>query len=63
MHAQSQSSIDGFIDALWLEDGLSKNTLTAYRRDLSLYADWLGAKAQGGRPLDETAEADLNGYF
>jgi len=63
MQAQSQSSIDAFIDALWLEDGLSKNTLAAYRRDLSLYADWLGAAAQGERALDATAEADLNNYF
>ncbi|HEY3048975.1 MAG TPA: site-specific tyrosine recombinase XerD [Polaromonas sp.] len=63
MEAKSQSSIDGFIDALWLEDGLSKNTLEAYRRDLSLYADWLGAKAQGGRKLDDTLESDLGNYF
>jgi hypothetical protein len=28
------ASIDAFTDALWLEDGLSLNTLTAYRRDL-----------------------------
>ena len=63
MHAQSQSSIDGFLDALWLEDGLSKNTLAAYRRDLSMYADWLGTPGQGGRPLNETREADLNRYF
>ena len=63
MLAQSQSSIDDFIDALWLEDGLSKNTLAAYRRDLSMYADWLGSKAQGGRPLNETTEPDLNAYF
>ncbi len=33
--------IDAFIDALWLEEGLSKNTLSAYRRDLSLLARWL----------------------
>jgi integrase/recombinase XerD len=63
MHAQSQSSIDAFIDALWLEDGLSKNTLEAYRRDLTLYAAWLGAKEQGGRPLDATCESDLSRYF
>jgi integrase/recombinase XerD len=63
MQAQSQSSIDGFIDALWLEDGLSKNTLAAYRRDLSLYAGWLAASEQGGRKLDETVESDLNRYF
>jgi len=63
MQAQSQSSIDAFIDALWLEDGLSKNTLAAYRRDLSLFAGWLGAKEQGARALDATAESDLNRYF
>ncbi|MBX9793006.1 MAG: site-specific integrase, partial [Burkholderiaceae bacterium] len=31
----SQASIDRFIDALWIEDGLSANTLAAYRRDLT----------------------------
>ena len=63
MNSHSQSSIDSFIDALWLEDGLSKNTLAAYRRDLSLYAAWLAEKAQGQRSLDQTREPDLNGYF
>ena len=63
MHTNSQASIDSFIDALWLEDGLSKNTLAAYRRDLSLYAVWLADIAQGSRCLDQTLEADLNGYF
>ncbi len=56
----SDPSIDAFIDALWLEEGLARNTLAAYRRDLSLYAQWLG---QHGRALDETAEADLQAYF
>ncbi len=59
----SQSSIDAFIDALWLEDGLSKNTLAAYRRDLTLYAEWLGAREQMGRKIDDTVEIDLNRYF
>ena len=56
----SEASIDAFIDALWLEEGLSRNTLAAYRRDLTLYAAWLGGQ---GRALDSTTEADLNGYF
>jgi integrase/recombinase XerD len=59
----SQHSIDAFIDALWLEDGLSKNTLAAYRRDLSLYAAWLLAQDLAGGLLDATREADLNAYF
>jgi integrase/recombinase XerD len=54
------ASVDAFIDALWLEEGLSKNTLSAYRRDLTLYAAWL---APQGRSLTATVEADLNGYF
>ena len=60
MTPPSQASIDSFIDALWLEEGLSKNTLAAYRRDLSLYAAWLHGQ---GRALDTTGESDLNGYF
>ncbi len=54
------ASIDAFVDALWLEEGLSRNTLAAYRRDLTLYARWLTAR---GRTLLGTTEHDLNGYF
>ena len=56
----TDASIDAFIDAVWLEDGLSKNTLAAYRRDLSLLASWL---AEQGRDLTATQEVDLNAYF
>ena len=54
-------AIDSFIDALWLEEGLSKNTLAAYRRDLALYSRWL--ESERGLRLPATSEADLNGYF
>ena len=54
------ASIDTFIDALWLEEGLSKNTLTAYRRDLTLFAAWLQGR---NKVLTDTLESDLNGYF
>jgi integrase/recombinase XerD len=60
MQTASESSIDAFIDAIWLEEGLARNTLAAYRRDLTLYGRWLGAQ---GRALDSTAETDLNAYF
>ncbi|MDP9899183.1 site-specific tyrosine recombinase XerD [Variovorax ginsengisoli] len=53
--------IDDFLDALWLEDGLSKNTLAAYRRDLALFARWISA--QRGRPLDTADETDLQAYM
>ncbi|MEO8250539.1 MAG: site-specific tyrosine recombinase XerD [Burkholderiales bacterium] len=60
MTPESQSRIDAFIDALWLEHGLAPNTLAAYRRDLSMFAQWLGLKA---KTLDTASEADLNAYF
>ena len=53
-------AIDAFIDALWLEDGLARNTLAAYRRDLTLYAAWLQGR---GRQLPATDEADLKAYI
>ena len=54
---RSQGAIDRFIDALWIEDGLSPNTLAAYRRDLTLYAQWLDRDK--GKALDDTTEVDL----
>ena len=53
-------AIDTFIDALWLEEGLSRNTLAAYRRDLKLYADWLATQ---GLSLNDTRELELQTYF
>jgi len=44
----SQPDIDAFIDAVWLEDGLAKNTLAAYRRDLTAFAQWLENPAEHG---------------
>ena len=57
----SSASIDRFVDALWIEDGLAALTLAAYRRDLVAYAQWL--QAQQGRVLDQSTEADLLGYM
>lgn len=36
-----QATIDEFCDALWLEDGLARNSLDAYRRDLRAFGLWL----------------------
>jgi integrase/recombinase XerD len=55
-------TIDRFLDALWIEDGLAANTLAAYRRDLSLYAAWLACE-QGGAALEATRESDLLAYI
>jgi integrase/recombinase XerD len=60
MIAPSAASIDRFIDAIWIEQGLAANTLVAYRRDLALFADWLGRET--GRSLIEASETDLRQY-
>ena len=57
---EPQSIIDRFIDALWLEDGLSANTLAAYRRDLDGLQAWLSPQ---GVPLPQVSEPTLQGYF
>lgn len=56
--ATDTPSIDAFIDAIWLEEGLSPNTLQAYRRDLTLFAQWLEST-----PLDSAQETHIQGYF
>lgn len=38
---ENQQLIRSFIDAVWLEDGLSKNTQQSYQRDLSLFSCWV----------------------
>jgi integrase/recombinase XerD len=54
----SGSTIDRFIDALWLEDGLAANSLAAYRRDLQQLGRFLGP-----RDLLAATSADLQRYF
>lgn len=59
--AGADAPVDAFCDALWLEDGLSKNTLEAYRRDLKMLAAWLRASAK--KSLLDAREVDLHGFF
>lgn len=54
--------IDEFCDTLWLEQGLAKNSLDAYRRDLRLFVRWLEVK-RPGRGLLSVQPDDLAGYF
>ena len=41
----STDLIDQFLDAVWVEQGLSKNTLSAYSSDLRIFAKWLSDKS------------------
>ena len=44
MDTQQPQHLDNFIDHLWLEDGLSKNTLDSYRADLTAFSNWCVSK-------------------
>jgi integrase/recombinase XerD len=61
MNAQNTALLDDFCDTVWLEDGLAKNTLDSYRRDLGLFARW--HEQQGHASLLSAAEADLAAYL
>jgi integrase/recombinase XerD len=57
----NQAAIDEFCDTLWLHDGLAKNSLEAYRRDMRLFATWLEAERE--KSLYAVDAVDLNDYF
>jgi len=53
--------IDVFIDHLWLEDGLSKNTLNSYRFDLELFTEWLTRSLK--KNILDVTQADIQQYL
>jgi len=50
-------TLDAFCDALWLEDGLSKNTIAAYRADLEQLAGF------SKKPFEQIREQDLFAFL
>ena len=49
--------VDRFIDSLWLEDGLSKNTLESYRYDLKNFSIWYK------KDLIEVTQSNIQEYL
>ena len=60
MNETHQSLLDEFVDQLWLEDGLARNTLESYRRDLAQLATWLESR---GVALLAANRGDLEQYL
>ena len=58
---QSLSQIGGFVDSLWLEDGLSQNTLGAYRSDLEIFATWLDQ--QYNKSILEASAVEITAFM
>ncbi|ELY3764094.1 site-specific tyrosine recombinase XerD [Cronobacter sakazakii] len=65
---QDLARIEQFLDALWLERNLAENSLSAYRRDLSMVVEWLHHRglslvtAQSGDLQTLLAERVEGGY-
>ena len=57
---EDAAELDVFIDHLWLEDGLSKNTLESYRLDLTTFALWLPKQ---NKHLLSVDQADIQQYL
>ncbi len=53
-------SIKRFLDAVWMERGLSQNTLAAYRADLTALSRWL---AEREIAIADTARAELLAFI
>jgi integrase/recombinase XerD len=54
-------SIDAFADSLWLSDGLAKNSIDAYRRDLAQLDQWLARTHERHAP--QATVDDLKAYL
>jgi integrase/recombinase XerD len=57
MSLTSEKLIDQFLDAVWVEQGLSKNTLSAYRSDLKIFSEWLK------KDLLSADSSDMSDFF
>lgn len=53
--------IDKFLDHLWLEDGLSRNTLSSYRFDLYNFSNWLNKT--NSIFLENVTKSDIQQYL
>jgi integrase/recombinase XerD len=60
MSTADKDIIERFCDAIWLQEGLSANTLEAYRRDLEGLSRWLAPR---GTALTTASRGDLLEYL
>ena len=58
---KNQAILDEFIDRIWLEEGLARNTLDSYRQDLSQFAIWLEKDAS--KDLLQAEQFDIQRYL
>ena len=57
----ASADVERYLDSLWMERGLSENTLSAYRRDLTLFSEWLDQ--QGAQSLLTADASQIQSYL
>ncbi len=57
---EDRAAVERFLDRLWAERGIARNTQASYRSDLSLLARWLAGRDSG---LLAAGEADIREYL
>lgn len=61
MNPASQALLDDFIDRIWLEEGLARNTLDSYRQDLEQFSAWVQKVSE--KSLLQVEQADIQQYL
>jgi len=60
MESRLNLIIDAYLDSMWMEKGLSENTLSSYRQDLRSYGRWLESI---GLFIETARQEDILGYL
>ncbi|HET7060824.1 MAG TPA: site-specific tyrosine recombinase XerD [Nitrosospira sp.] len=63
MAESDNALLDEFLDTLWLEDGLSRNTLESYRSDLRQFGGWLATLRTYDNTLVSAVRSDLLAFL
>jgi len=61
MSEASQVLLDDFIDRIWLEEGLARNTLDSYRQDLEQFSAWV--QKANEKSLLQVEQVDIQQYL
>ncbi len=60
---QNQQLIKHYLNSLWLEKGLSDNTIAAYKRDLTSFSNYIGDIKGPAHSLLDIDSIDIQGYL
>ena len=63
MNSEERLVIDAFIDTIWIEKGLSTNTLNSYKSDLEKYFNWIESNSLKYKELSRSDVLEYLAYL